>query len=60
MALLRVASDSEVLAETGRGGEVNELVDTLAPDVVLLDIRLPDISGIDVARMLRQEFPEVK
>jgi DNA-binding NarL/FixJ family response regulator len=60
VALLRVAPDIEVLAETGQGGEVNELVAKLAPDLVLLDIRLPDISGIEVARTLRQEFPEVK
>jgi DNA-binding NarL/FixJ family response regulator len=32
----------------------------LNPDVVLLDVSLPDASGLDVARKLRAEFPAVK
>lgn len=40
-------------AETGR--EALELARTQDPDLILLDIRLPDISGFDVCRQLRQE-----
>jgi DNA-binding NarL/FixJ family response regulator len=59
-ALLRAAPDIEVLAETGHGQEALALARRLRPDVVLLDIRLGGMSGIDVARSLRKDLPEVK
>lgn len=43
------------------GGEslFKKMKDTV-PDVILLDIKMPDISGMDVARILRKKFPKVK
>jgi response regulator of citrate/malate metabolism len=41
------------------GGDALRMVDDLRPDLVLLDIHLPDISGIDVLRLLREAHPEV-
>jgi DNA-binding NarL/FixJ family response regulator len=58
--LLRAAPEIEIVAETGEGQKALELARCLRPDVVLLDIRLPDISGVEVARTLRQELPEIK
>lgn len=45
----------EVVGEAHTGAEALELVDRLQPDLVLLDIYLPDISGLEVIRRLRQE-----
>lgn len=59
-ALLRDSDDIEIVAESGRGEEALELARRLAPDVVLLDIRLEGMSGVDVARALRQDSPEIK
>lgn len=59
-ALLATAPDIAVVAESGQGQDALELARTLQPNVILLDIRLRDMSGIDVARTLRQELPEVK
>jgi DNA-binding NarL/FixJ family response regulator len=59
-ALLNLASDIEIVAETGLGAEAIELVRRLMPDVIVLDIRLVDMSGVEVARVLRQEIPIVK
>jgi DNA-binding NarL/FixJ family response regulator len=50
----------EVVAETGNGDHAVELARSLAPDVVLLDIRLEGMGGVDVARVLRQDLPAVK
>lgn len=59
-ALLAAAPDIEVVAEAAGGREALALAAQLQPDVVLLDIKLPDISGVEVARTLRQDFPEIK
>lgn len=45
----------EVVGEAHSGGEALELVGRLRPDLVLLDIYLPDMSGLDVLRQLRQD-----
>ena len=45
----------EVVGEAHSGGEALELVGRLRPDLVLLDIYLPDMSGLDVLRRLRQD-----
>ena len=41
------------------GGDALRMVDELLPDLVLLDIHLPDMSGIDVLRQLRELQPDV-
>ncbi len=59
-ALLTEASDIAIIAETASGREAVDLSRQLQPDVVLLDINLPDMTGIDVARTLRDDLPEIK
>lgn len=49
----------EVVGEAHSGTEALELVRTLRPDLVLLDIYLPDMSGLEVLRRLRQEAATV-
>ena len=59
MAMLRSETDFEVVGQTGRGEEVAELVESSRPDVVLLDTRLPGISGVEVCRLLSRTHPGV-
>jgi DNA-binding NarL/FixJ family response regulator len=51
--LLEHAPDIEVVAETGSGVEVLTLVEKLMPDVLLLDMELPGLSGVEVAAHLK-------
>lgn len=53
-------SGIEIVGEAASGKELFHLLKTVQPDVVLLDILLPDISGIEIARKLKKEFPEIK
>lgn len=46
------------MAEAAQGAEALRLAQEVQPDVVLLDIKLPDISGIDVARILHEDLPD--
>lgn len=45
--------DLEIVGETGRGLEVESRVTNLQPDLVVLDVHLPDLSGYAVARALK-------
>jgi DNA-binding NarL/FixJ family response regulator len=59
-AALASSPDIEIVGEATTGGEVLPLVTKLRPDVVLLDIRLPQVDGFSVLELLRQRAPEVK
>jgi two-component system, NarL family, response regulator DevR len=59
MAMLQPEPDFDVVGQTGRGAGVVELVEATRTDVVLLDARLPDVSGVEVCRRLSQSHPEV-
>lgn len=58
--ILQSEPDLQVVAETGLGAEVPTLLDRARPDVVLLDARLPDMSGVEVCRQAARSHPDVK
>lgn len=49
----------EVVGEAGSAAEAEQLVETLSPDVVIMDVRLPDASGLDTTRGLRARYPQL-
>jgi DNA-binding NarL/FixJ family response regulator len=53
-------SDIRIAGEAESGSELFALLATVKADIVLLDIHLPDMSGIEIARRLRNEYPDVK
>ncbi|MBE3067769.1 MAG: response regulator transcription factor [Chloroflexi bacterium] len=57
--LLASESDVEIVGEAGTAREALEAVRLLKPTVVLMDIGLPDLSGIDATREIKRTSPEV-
>jgi two-component system LytT family response regulator len=55
--LLAVLGGTEVVGEAGDGGKAVELVGQVRPDVVLLDVQMPELDGFDVVRALGPPRP---
>jgi two-component system, NarL family, response regulator DevR len=59
-SLLERHPQFDVVGEAGSAREALEQVELLKPDVVVMDIRLPGISGIDACEQIVNQFPETK
>jgi two-component system, NarL family, response regulator NreC len=57
--LLENEADLVLVGEAGSGQQALDLADQLTPDVVIMDITLPDMSGIEVTRRLKQSHPKI-
>ncbi len=56
-----IASENiEIIGEATTGAELWTLLDTLLPDIILMDISLPDTTGIELTAQLKQKFPAIK
>src|SRR5450756_760794 len=49
-----------VIGEAERGDLALELLDSLQPDVVILDVRMPGMNGIETTRRIRAAFPKIR
>ena len=58
--LLEAEADFEVVGEAADGLEVTGLVERLHPDVLVLDVMMPGINGLEVTWQVRQSFPETR
>jgi DNA-binding NarL/FixJ family response regulator len=57
---LSAKENYEVCGEARNGEEALRKARELEPDLILLDVSLPDINGLEVARRLRKEVPQTK
>ena len=57
-AILIAEPDFSIIGEAANAEQALELIERLRPDIALLDIRLPGVSGIEVCRTVTERYPE--
>ncbi|NLW92917.1 MAG: response regulator transcription factor [Syntrophomonadaceae bacterium] len=59
-SLLEELADVEVIAEAGNGSELLELIEANHPDLVLTDIAMPDMNGLEATAVIAAKYPNIK
>src|SRR5690606_5811789 len=55
--ILELEDDMEVVGTAGHGREAYDLTAALAPDLVLMDVKMPLMSGVECTRRIKEDFP---
>jgi DNA-binding NarL/FixJ family response regulator len=58
--LLEIETDIRVVGQAANGREALQQAEALHPDVVLMDVRMPEMDGVAATRELSQRFPDIK
>lgn len=59
-SILRYYDDVEVVGEAASGAEAIAQVGTLRPDIVVMDIAMPGMNGVEATRVIREQYPDTR
>jgi DNA-binding NarL/FixJ family response regulator len=57
---LRTQKDLEIIGEAANGKEAVEQAKLLKPDIILMDLMMPEMDGIQATKIIKQELPDIK
>jgi DNA-binding NarL/FixJ family response regulator len=58
--ILEAQTDMEIIGEAGNGREAVELAGRLTPDLVVMDVAMPELNGIEATRRMKEESPRTR
>lgn len=58
--VLGIKEDISVIGTAGNGNEVIKLVQKEKPDVILMDVRMPEMDGVQCTKMIKERYPQIK
>ena len=58
-SLLATCDDIEVIAEASNGKEALKQLESIIPDVVLMDIRMPVMNGVEATKAIKEKYPSI-
>ncbi len=59
-AIIETRPDLEVIGEAGNGREAVSMVDELRPHIVIMDITMPDLNGLEATRQIKDKHPAIR
>ena len=59
-SLLSLEEDFQIIGHAGHGQEAVSLAESLRPDIVLMDIRMPIMDGVDATKSIKEKHPDIK
>lgn len=58
-AILETKDEIQIVGEAGDGGEAVEKARALLPDVIIMDVSMPGMTGVEATRLIKREFPHI-
>ena len=59
-SVLSEEKNIDIIGEVGNGNDLYELLKTEQPDLIITDISMPDISGLEIAKYIAENYPGIK
>lgn len=59
-AIINASEDMRVIAEGSNGIDAVEIAEKHKPDIILMDVRMPEMNGVDATRIIKRLYPDVK
>ena len=57
--ILSLEEELEIIGEASKGEEAIDLARKLRPDIILMDINMPGINGIEATKVIKKELPQI-